>query len=303
LTKAIITQCQTYQNHSFTFKVKAKRADKNYPLNSMEIAQRMGGEVLRQFSNFKVDVHQPQIEIIIEIRQSYALFYFNKIKGMGGFPLGINGRVLLLMSGGIDSPVAGYLLMKKGLHVDFLTFISPPHTDERALEKVRQLKNILTLNNKITLAKLFIVNFTKIQHEISHIANHSYQITIMRRYFIKIAMHLADKYHYDAIATGESLGQVASQTVESLTTIQNVVKDKMILRPLLTYDKNEIIALAKSINTYDTSILPYADACSLFVPAHPTTKPKIAVAQVLEDQLELLADIYHNTIAKYIKIE
>jgi thiamine biosynthesis protein ThiI len=286
-----------------TFKVKAKRLDKTYSLNSMQIAKNMGGEILKHFSLFKVDVHHPYLEITIEIYNQYALFYIHKIKGMGGFPLGINGRVLLLMSGGIDSPVAGHLLMKKGMHVDFLTFISPPHTDVRALNKVRKLRKLLTLNNKIECAKLFIVNFTKLQHEISHISNHSYQITIMRRYFIRVAMDLANKYHYDAIATGESLGQVASQTIESLTTINNVNTNKLILRPLLTYDKNEIISLARLINTYNTSILPYADACSLFVPTRPVTKPKADIAQKLELELDLISDIYHNTIDKYITIE
>lgn len=286
-----------------TFKVITKRADKSYPLNSMELSMKMGGVILQQFKSYSVDVHKPQLNVMIEIRQNYAIFYFDKIKGMGGFPLGINGRVLMLISGGIDSPVASYLLLKKGLKVDFLTFISPPHTNEQAIEKVRKLRQTLTLDNQLYKAKLYIVNFTSIQHEISHIHDHSYQITIMRRFFFKIAKQLAINGKYQAIATGESLGQVASQTIQSMQTIQSVVDDFLVLRPLLTMDKSEIIKLAKEIGTYDTSILPYADTCSLFVPANPVTKPTIHKAQMLENELTLIEKLLENLFQKHIVIE
>jgi thiamine biosynthesis protein ThiI len=303
LSKDIIKQLETLQIVKTTFKVNGKRQDKTYELNSMELAKKMGGVILDHFSHFKVDVHQPQLIITIEIRKNSSIFYFSRIRGCGGFPLGINGCVLMLISGGIDSPVAANLLLKKGFNVDFLTFISPPHTDERALDKVRTLRRIITMDSKLEKSKLYVVNFTKLQHEIAHISNHSYQITIMRRYFFRVAHDLAKKYKYDAIATGESLGQVASQTIESMQTIQNSIGDFMVLRPLLTYDKSEIIQLAKQYGTYETSILPFADSCSLFVPTNPTTKPTIHTANRLESELELIQSIYQTILDKYITIE
>jgi thiamine biosynthesis protein ThiI len=303
LSKSLVNELKKMNIEKTTFKCNARRQDKTYKLNSMDISRKMGGVILDNFSNFKVDVHKPELNVTIEIRRNEAIFYFYRIKGCGGFPLGINGRVLMLISGGIDSPVAANLLIKKGFHVDFLTFITPPHTDEHALEKVRTLRNIITLNGKLEKSKLYIVNFTNLQHEIAHISMHSYQITIMRRYFFKIAHALALKYHYDAIATGESIGQVASQTIESMQTIQNAVNDFMVLRPLLTYDKSEIISLAKQIGTYETSILPFADCCALFVPTNPTTKPTIHTALKLESELELANSIYQSILDKYITIE
>jgi thiamine biosynthesis protein ThiI len=194
-------------------------------------------------------------------------------------------------------------MIKKGFYTDFLTFISPPHTDDRALDKVKKLKNILTLDNTLQKSKLFIVNFTSLQHEISHISKKSYQITIMRRYFFRIAQDIAIKYGYDAIVTGESLGQVASQTMESINTINNSINQKLVLRPLLTYDKSEIINISKIIGTYETSILPFADSCSLFVPTNPSTKPNIETADKLEKELDLINGIYLNILNKYTKIE
>jgi thiamine biosynthesis protein ThiI len=303
LANNIVKELQKRQLNKTTFKVNSKRADKTYPLNSMELSAKMGGVVLDNFKKYSVDVHKPQLLITIEIRHTNAIFYFEKIKGMGGFPLGINGKVLMLISGGIDSPVASYLLLKKGLHVDFLTFISPPHTDERAVDKVRQLRKILTLDHRLYKSRLAIVNFTSIQHEISHIPDHSYQITIMRRFFFKIAQKLALDGNYQAIATGESLGQVASQTIQSMQTIQNAIGDFLVLRPLLTMDKSEIIKLAKEIGTFETSILPYADACSLFVPANPVTKPTIHKAQKLEESLTLIKELLENLFQKHIAVE
>ncbi|MDR2823069.1 MAG: tRNA 4-thiouridine(8) synthase ThiI [Mycoplasmataceae bacterium] len=303
LSKDIIKVIKDTDITLTTFKVIGKRLDKSYKLNSMDLSKELGGILLDAFSTLKVDVHKPSLSIYVEIRKDDSIFYFSKIKGCGGFPLGINGRILMLISGGIDSPVASYLMMKKGFHVDFLTFVSPPHTDERALDKVRTLKKILTLDNTLERAKLYVVNFTKIQHEISHIQNHSYQITIMRRYFFRIAKFLCEKYGYDAIATGEALGQVASQTIHSMQTISASVPNLLIMRPLLTYDKSEIIELAKQIGTYETSILPFADSCSLFVPTNPATRPTIHTAASLEESLELINDIYDTTLNKYITIE
>ncbi|MDR3330094.1 MAG: tRNA 4-thiouridine(8) synthase ThiI [Mycoplasmataceae bacterium] len=301
--KAIIEQLEHANITETTFKVDTRRADKSYQLDSMEISCKLGGVILKNFNKYKVDVHKPKLRITVEIKMNDAIFYFEKIRGCGGFPLGINGRVLMLISGGIDSPVAANLLMKKGLKVDFLTFISPPHTDDRALNKVKTLRNILTLDGKLYKSKLYTVNFTSLQHEISHISNHSYQITLMRRYFFRIAKELALQNEYDAIATGESLGQVASQTIESMNTIQDAIGSFLVLRPLLSYDKFEIIDLAKKVGTYETSILPFADSCSLFVPTNPVTKPTIHGAKKLENELTLAEGIYDNIFKKHIEIE
>jgi thiamine biosynthesis protein ThiI len=268
----------------------------------MQVSKQIGANILKAFNSAKVDVKAPITKINIEIKQKNAIVYHTKIKGMGGFPFGINGRCLMMISGGIDSPVASYLLLKKGLHVDFLTFISPPHTHPNVLKKVKKLVDVLSLNKTLYQPKLYVVNFTHLQHEISHIKNKSYQITIMRRYFFRIAKELSKKYHYDVLGTGESIGQVASQTLESMNTISSVLSDTLLLRPLISLDKSEIIDLAKQIGTYDVSILPYEDTCSLFVPNNPVTKPKIEVAINLEKDLELIEDIYKSTIEKNIEI-
>lgn len=293
----------TIENKKQTFKVITKRSDKKYPIDSMEFSRQLGGFVLKNFKSLSVDIHKPDLKVNIEIKEDNFIIYFNRVKGCGGFPLGINGRVLMLISGGIDSPVAASLLMKKGFHVDFLTFVSPPHTSKEAENKVRQLIKQVTLNGKLEKPLLYICKFTDLQHEIAHITNHSYQITIMRRYFFRIAQHLVKTQHYDAMATGESLGQVASQTIESMTTISQVLDNIVVLRPLLTYDKIEIIDLAQKINTYNISILPYPDACSMFVPANPTTKPSLEKAIQLEKELMLIDTIYNRVLEKHIKRE
>ena len=287
----------------FTFKIKTKRIDKKYPTNSLEFDCDIGNFVLKKFCNAKVDVHQPQILINIEINNECFIVYWNKQNGLGGFPLGINGRVLALISGGIDSPIASHLLMKRGFHVDFLTFISPPHTTKKSLTKTIDLIKKITLSKRIEQPILYICNFTPLQHEIAHISNHSYQITIMRRYFFRIAQYLAKLHNYSAIATGENLGQVASQTIESIITISHVIKDTIVLRPLLTYDKEEIISLAKKIGSFEISILPYPDACSSFVPTNPVTKPKIAIAEKLEKEMIMIKAIYEKTIKNIVKKE
>ena len=293
----------TIENKKQTFKVQTKRSDKKYPIDSMEFSRQLGGYLLKAFKNLSVDIHKPELKVNVEIKDDCFIVYFNKEKGRGGFPLGINGRVLMLISGGIDSPVAASLLMKKGFHVDFLTFVSPPHTSKKAEDKVRSLIKQITLDGRLEKPILYVCKFTDLQHEIAHITNHSYQITIMRRYFFRIAQDLVKSQHYDAMATGESLGQVASQTIESMTTISQVLDNVVVLRPLLTYDKLEIITLAEKLNTYNISILPYPDACSMFVPANPTTKPSVAKAQALEKELLLIDTIYKRVIGKHIKKE
>ncbi len=281
-----------------TFKVITKRKDKKFPLNSDEINREIATKILINHPDLKVDIHNPQIKINIEVNEK-IIFYFKKIPCANGLPIGIDGKVLMLLSGGIDSCVASHLLMKRGLHVDFITFITPPHTSEQALEKVKELASIVTCNKRLQSYRLFICNFTKVQDELTHIDKESYRITLLRRSFLRIATKIANTYHYDALATGESLGQVASQTIDSMNTISQAT-DKLILRPLITFDKNEIIEIAKKINTYETSILPYCDSCTLFAPKNPTTKPKIEIVTDLENKLDLLSSIeelvYNNTI-------
>lgn len=286
-----------------TFKVITKRNDKKYETDSMTFSRNLGGFILKNFKNLTVDIHQPNLKVNVEIKEDSFIVYFDKVKGIGGFPLGINGRVLIMISGGIDSPVAAHLLMKKGFHVDFLTFISPPHTSKEAENKVHSLIKTITLDGRLEKPILYTCRFTDIQHEISHITDHSYQITIMRRYFFRIAQDLAKQHHYHAIATGESLGQVASQTIESMTTISQVLDNIVVLRPLLTYDKVEIIQLSEKINTYNISILPYPDACSMFVPANPTTKPNLEKAIKLEQGLYLIDEIYKKVMETQVKKE
>lgn len=282
------------------FKIETKRSDKSYELNSMEFSRKLGHDLLISNKLLKVDVKNPQYKIIVEIHKNNFICYTNKINGRGGFPIGVGGKVLMLISGGIDSPVAAGLLMKKGYKVDFLTFISPPHTKPEALTKTEDLVKTLTKTCPY-VPKLYVCNFTKLQHELSHTSDRSYQITLMRRYFFRIAQELKNKFDYDAIATGESLGQVASQTIQSINTIESVLNNTVVLRPLLTYDKLEIINLANQFGTYEISILPYADSCSLFVPANPVTKPTIHKAEKLENELDLINELYNITIEKHIE--
>lgn len=287
-----------------TFKIETKRHDKTFPINSMEVSKKLGAVILKGLPNKKVLMTNYDKLFQIEIRKNLVICYYEKISGTGGFPVGINGKCLILISGGIDSPVAATELLKKGMHVDFLTFMTPPHTSIEAENKVKNLINVITLNNKIEKSKLYVCNFTNIQHELAHISDKSYQITLMRRYFFRIAQDIKNIYHYDAIATGESLGQVASQTIESMTTISSVLDPStVVLRPLLTFDKLEIIKKAKELKTYDISIQPYADCCSLFVPANPVTKPKPEIATKLESELDFVDEIYHNVLKKYIEIK
>jgi thiamine biosynthesis protein ThiI len=264
----------------------------------MKMNCEMGGVILDNFKNYKVDVRKPQLLINIEIDKEKTIFYFEKHLGEGGFPIGINGRVLMLISGGIDSPVAAKLLMKKGLHVDFITFLTPPHTSNKVLEKVKKLIKIASHDSLLQRSKLFVCNFTPLQHELSHISDKSYQITLMRRYFYRIACDVAKKNKYSAIGTGESIGQVASQTLESMKVIQNSINDFLVLRPLLTYDKQEIINLSNKYKTYETSILPYEDCCTLFVPSNPQTRPKLDSAIKLESKLDMIEEIYKMVVEK-----
>ena len=255
-----------------TFKVVTKRSNKSYPINSMEISKVVGGYLLKNISDIKVDVHNPELTVNIEIRNEEVLFYFEGIKGLGGYPVGTLGKGLLMLSGGIDSPVAGYLSLKRGVDLECLYFESLPHTSLEAREKVLKLASIL---NEYSLnIKVHVVPFTNIQETIYKNAPDSYIITIMRRMMYRIADRYSKKIKCKVIINGESIGQVASQTLTSMVVI-NSVTNKPIIRPVACMDKLEIIDIANKINTYQTSILPYEDCCTIFLPKHPVINPEL----------------------------
>lgn len=255
-----------------TFKVEVKRSDKTFPKTSMELSPIFGGVVLKNKNNIKVDVNNPEVIIHIEIRKEKTYIYYNEYTGLGGYPSGIQGKGLLMLSGGIDSPVAGYLAMKRGIKIEAVYFEAIPHTSLEAREKVITLVNKLKVySNDI---KLHIVPFTKIQEEIYKNVSPNYVITIMRRMMYRIMRELCKKENAKVIINGESIGQVASQTLNSMYVINNVTNIPVI-RPVACLDKLEIIDIAKKIDTYNTSILPYEDCCTVFVPKHPIINPSL----------------------------
>lgn len=258
------------KNKNFkTFKVITKRANKSFPIKSPDYNKKIGSLILKN-TNLTVDVHSPDLLINIEIRSEGNYIYFNEIKGLGGYPVGIQGKGLLLLSGGLDSPVAGYLALKRGIDLECIYFDSPPHTSLKAKKKVIDLANIL---NKYSFnIKVHVIPFTKIQETIYKNVPLNYNITILRRMMYRIAMLIASKNNCPAIITGESIGQVASQTLSSLFVLNNVT-NYPIIRPVACFDKIEIIKLAKKIKTYEISILPYEDCCTLFIPKHPVINP------------------------------
>ena len=255
-----------------TFKVETKRSNKNFPLTSMEFNNKIGGLILKNIKNIKVDVHNPDYILKIEIRDNYTYIYGEEYKGAGGYPVGIAGKGLVMLSGGIDSPVAAYLAMKRGIKIECLYFESPPHTSTQAKNKVQKLVSILEQYQKNI--KLHIINFTQIQENIYKNINPDYMITIMRRMMYRISEELMQKRNCLVLINGESVGQVASQTLTSMKTI-NAVTNIPIIRPVACLDKLEIIDIAKKINTYETSILPYEDCCTIFLPKHPVINPQI----------------------------
>ena len=254
-----------------TFKVETKRSDKSYPIKSMEVSDMVGGHILKN-TNYKVNVHNPDIYINIEIRCEAVYIYSEIIEGLKGYPVGTLGRALLMLSGGIDSPVAGYQTIKRGVELYYLYFESRPHTSIEARNKVISLARKLEKYN--SHGKLFVINFTKIQEAIYKNMDETYLITIMRRCMYKIAEKIAKRNKCLAIVNGESVGQVASQTLSSMIAV-NDVTNYPILRPLCSFDKLEIIDISKKIETYDISILPYEDCCTVFVPHHPVINPNL----------------------------
>ena len=267
------------KDHYKTFKVETKRADKTFPISSMEFNQEMGGILLKN-TDLKVDVHHPDVLLHIEIRHEGTYLYTNEIRGLGGYPVGIQGKGLLMLSGGIDSPVAGYLALKRGVSIDCVYFDSPPHTSIEAKNKVIALTRIL--NTYSFHIRLFVVPFTELQEEIYKNVPDSYIITIMRRMMYRIAEKLAIKNKEKIILNGESIGQVASQTLASMQVI-NAVTHMPVIRPVACMDKLEIIALANKIGTYETSILPFEDCCTIFLPKHPVIHPMMEKVRQIEE--------------------
>lgn len=269
-----------------TFRVSVNRADKRFPIGSMEYGAKLGGLVLKNNKDIKVDLHNPEVHLCVDIRDAENTFvYYQTIACRGGMPVGTSGSGLLLLSGGIDSPVAGYMMAKRGMPITALHFHSYPYTSIDAKNKVIELGKIIS---KYTgHFKLFICSFTEIQEAIHQKCNSEYMITLMRRIMYRIAERLALREGVASIITGENLGQVASQTVESMTVTNSVVESLPIFRPLIAFDKEDITKIAVDIDTYETSILPFEDCCTVFLPKHPVIKPKLDKCLKEEEKLNL----------------
>ena len=280
-----------------TFKVNAKRADKSYPLNSPQIMALMGEYLLDEFSNLTVDVHEPELTVTVEIREGFAYIHSDPIRGAGGLPCGVSGHALLMLSGGIDSPVAGYSMAKRGLRVSSIHFESPPYTSERARDKVMSLAGVL--REYCGHMDVFVVPFTEIQEKIRDCCNEDYFTVIMRRYMLRIACALADKYSAKAIITGESLGQVASQTMGAIACT-DAVATMPVFRPLIGTDKQDIINVSRKIGAYDISVLPYEDCCTVFTPKHPKTNPSIA--EIEREEAKLPANLIDGIIERIERV-
>ncbi len=271
-----------YDSHTQTFKVDSRRARKNYPKNSMELNADLGEKILDAFPEMKVDVHKPEMVLNVEIREKIYI-YSRIIPGAGGMPVGTNGKAMLLLSGGIDSPVAGYMIAKRGVKIDAVYFHAPPYTSERAKQKVVDLASIVARYSGPI--NLHVVNFTDIQLYIYEKCPHEELTIIMRRYMMRIAEHFAKETGSLGLITGESIGQVASQTMQSLAAT-NEVCTMPVYRPLIGFDKQEIVDVSLKIDAYETSILPYEDCCTIFVAKHPVTKPNINIIKRSETKLE-----------------
>ena len=269
-----------------TFKVSVKRADKNFPISSMEFAKELGGVLFEKTQDAVVDLYNPELEIFVDIRfNEKAYIYYDSIVCQGGLPLGTAGKALLLLSGGIDSPVAGYMMAKRGLEIEGLHFHSYPYTSELAKQKVLTLAKKLT--NYCGKIKLHVISFTKVQEEIHKNCDPEFMITIMRRIMMRVAERICENNKLGAIITGESLGQVASQTMQSMTVTNSVLREKPVFRPCVGMDKEEIIAISKKIDCFETSILPYEDCCTVFLPKNPVIKPTIKKAEYEESCIDV----------------
>lgn len=286
--ESVIATAKDYLAPNFaaakTFKVESKRGDKKFPMTSTEISQHVGGELADLFPDVRPDMHHPDLTVHVEMREKYAFVHAGPVPGAGGMPIGSNGRAALLLSGGIDSPVAGWMMAKRGLELCGIHFFSYPYTSERAKEKV------LELGRKLTAwcgrMSVMVVPFTHIQEEIRDKCHEELFTLIMRRFMMRISQRVAEQVKAKALVTGENLGQVASQTMEALRVTEDVV-DLPVLRPLIGMDKEEIVRLSRKIGTFDTSILPYEDCCTVFTPRHPRTKPNLDEVREAEAVLDI----------------
>ena len=279
-----------------SFKVETNRGNKSFPATSIEISQEIAKRVLPIVNNLHVDVHNPELTLNIDLRYEGTYVFVKDIKGLGGYPAGMNGYGLLMMSGGLDSPVAGFLSIKKGVNLKAIHYFSPPYTSLNALQKVVDLLEKIAIYTYSETIELYVVPFTKVQDRIHERANQIYMVTLMRRAMYKIAHKLCEKKNYDVIINGESIGQVASQTLESMRVV-NEVTSMPIIRPLATFDKEDIVKIAREIGTYDISIRPYEDCCTVFVPEHPVIKPELD--KVLEEEQkcdydDLITESFNN---------
>lgn len=268
-----------------TFKVETKRADKRFPMNSMEISMELGGRILDALEGYSVDVRKPDITVNVEVRDK-AYVYLKRVRAVQGMPYGMNGSTMLMLSGGIDSPVAGYMMAKRGIEVHAIYYHSHPYTSERAKDKVKELARILS--GYTGAIRLHVVPFTEIQMAIMEKCPEDELTIIMRRFMMMCACNLAEKLGIHSVTTGESIGQVASQTMESLV-VSDDAGDRPVFRPLVAMDKTDIIKVAEEIGTFETSILPYEDCCTIFVPKHPVTKPKLKIIKSHEQVLDVEA--------------
>lgn len=279
-----------------TFKVEAKRADKKFPLKSPEICAEVGEKVLDAFPNLTVNVKEPDITLHVEMREGYGYVHIGRQKGAGGMPSGTNGKALLLLSGGIDSPVAGYMIGKRGVSLEAIHFFSYPYTSDRAKDKVMKLAKII--GGYMGGIKVHIVPFTEIQLQIRDKCPEEHLTLVMRRFMMQIAQRIAEKRRCTALVTGESIGQVASQTMSALAVTDDAVT-MPVFRPLIGMDKEEIVEISRKIDTFETSILPYEDCCTVFTPKHPSTKPrlnKVVASQNLLDCERLINEAVEGTV-------
>lgn len=300
----IVDAIKNIKINNQTFKVEVKRADKKFPVKSPELERKLGGIVLENNKTSKVDVHNPQKVVFVEIRQNKKTYvYYDKIECLGGMPVGTAGEGMLLLSGGIDSPVAGFMMAKRGLKISAIHFHSYPYTSEQAKQKVITLANII--KNYTGDIRLYIVPFTKIQEEIHKNCDDEFMVTIVRRFMMEIADKVAKSNNCNSLITGENLGQVASQTVEGITSTNKMAQNLVVFRPLIAFDKVEIARIAEKIGTYETSILPYEDCCSVFLPKKPSTHPSLDKVKKNEEHLNrefLINDAINNIEILDIKL-
>lgn len=300
LKKQVITYVdEVYEEKNFTFKVNTRRGNKQYPVTSDQINRDLGEIILHTFKDTKVDVHKPEVMLHVEVRNKINI-YSQIIPGPGGMPVGTNGKAMLLLSGGIDSPVAGYMIAKRGVNIDAVYFHAPPYTSERAKEKVVDLAKLVSKYSGPI--HLHIVNFTDIQLYIYETCPHEELTIIMRRYMMRIAERLSAECGAMALVTGESIGQVASQTMHSLAAT-DASCEMPVFRPVIGFDKQEIIGVSEKIGTYETSILPFEDCCTIFVAKHPVTKPSIKMIEKSEEKLkEKIDDLMETAITTVEKV-